>query len=69
MTEILEDVFPELSTAVLSGPNHAEEVARSIPSATVIASREPEIAERLQSILLRNLNGEQGKLGRDQGGW
>ena len=51
MTEILEDVFPEISTAALSGPNHAEEVARSIPSATVIASREPEIAEHLQSIL------------------
>jgi glycerol-3-phosphate dehydrogenase (NAD(P)+) len=51
MTEILEDVFPEISTAVLSGPNHAEEVARSIPSATVIASQEPEIAEHLQSIL------------------
>jgi glycerol-3-phosphate dehydrogenase (NAD(P)+) len=50
MTEILEEVFPELPTAVLSGPNHAEEVARSIPSATVIASREPDIAEHLQSI-------------------
>jgi glycerol-3-phosphate dehydrogenase (NAD(P)+) len=50
MTEILEEVFPELPTAILSGPNHAEEVARSIPSATVIASREPDIAEHLQSI-------------------
>jgi glycerol-3-phosphate dehydrogenase (NAD(P)+) len=51
MTEVLEEVFPELPTAVLSGPNHAEEVARSVPSATVIASREPDIAEHLQSIL------------------
>jgi glycerol-3-phosphate dehydrogenase (NAD(P)+) len=50
MTEILTDTFPKLPTAVLSGPNHAEEVARSIPSATVIASREPVIAERLQSL-------------------
>jgi glycerol-3-phosphate dehydrogenase (NAD(P)+) len=50
MTEILEEIFPELATAVLSGPNHAEEVARSIPSATVVASRQPEIAERLQAI-------------------
>jgi NAD-dependent glycerol-3-phosphate dehydrogenase-like protein len=39
------DGFPELSTAILSGPNHAEEVARSTPSATVVASREPEVAE------------------------
>jgi glycerol-3-phosphate dehydrogenase (NAD(P)+) len=51
MTEILEEIFPKLSTAVLSGPNHAEEVARSIPTATVIASPEPEIAETLQSSL------------------
>jgi glycerol-3-phosphate dehydrogenase (NAD(P)+) len=36
MTEILEEIFPELPTAVLSGPNHAEEVSRSIPSATVM---------------------------------
>jgi glycerol-3-phosphate dehydrogenase (NAD(P)+) len=51
MTEILEAIFPELPTAVLSGPNHAEEVSRSIPSATVIASREPEVAEALRSSL------------------
>jgi glycerol-3-phosphate dehydrogenase (NAD(P)+) len=51
MTEILEEISPELPTAVLSGPNHIEEVSRSIPSATVIASREPEVAEALQSSL------------------
>jgi glycerol-3-phosphate dehydrogenase (NAD(P)+) len=51
MTEILAETFPQLPTAALSGPNHAEEVARSIPTATVVASQEPEIAERLQSIL------------------
>lgn len=35
--------------AVLSGPNHAEEVARRIPSATVIASGDPELSRALQA--------------------
>lgn len=37
--------------AVLSGPNHAEEVARRIPSATVIASTDRDLAKRLQEVL------------------
>ena len=36
--------------AVLSGPNHAEEVARLVPSATVIASRDGELARFLQGV-------------------
>jgi glycerol-3-phosphate dehydrogenase (NAD(P)+) len=51
MTEILAEIFPGLPTAVLSGPNHAEEVARSIPTATVVASQEPETAKSLQALL------------------
>lgn len=35
---------------VLSGPNHAEEVARSIPSATVIASQSQETAKFFQNL-------------------
>jgi len=51
MTEILAEVFPGLPIAALSGPNHAEEVARSIPTATVVASHEPETAKSLQALL------------------
>jgi glycerol-3-phosphate dehydrogenase (NAD(P)+) len=35
--------------AVLSGPNHAEEVARKIPSATVIACGDREVSRALQA--------------------
>ncbi|MBN2025916.1 MAG: NAD(P)-dependent glycerol-3-phosphate dehydrogenase [Actinobacteria bacterium] len=35
--------------AVLSGPNHAEEVARKVPSATVIASVDPGLSRSLQA--------------------
>ena len=38
------------SAAVLSGPNHAEEVARGMLSATVVASATPEIALLFQEL-------------------
>lgn len=36
--------------AVLSGPNHAEEVIKGVPSGTVIASPSPETAELFQEL-------------------
>ncbi len=36
--------------AALSGPNHAEEVARQVPSATVISSADVALARRLQRV-------------------
>lgn len=41
---------PREGVAVLSGPNHAEEVSRKVPSATVIASFDPELARGLQRV-------------------
>ena len=35
--------------AALSGPNHAEEIARGTPAATVVASTSPELCRRLQA--------------------
>ncbi len=37
--------------AVLSGPNHAEEVAADVPSATTVAAREEKLARWLQQLL------------------
>ncbi|MGI6364419.1 MAG: NAD(P)H-dependent glycerol-3-phosphate dehydrogenase [Bacillota bacterium] len=37
---------------VLSGPNHAEEVARDIPTATVVAGNDPVTAELVQEIFM-----------------
>lgn len=55
MSEVLkEELLPEIEgrIAVLSGPNHAEEVIRNIPSATVISSKSRKVAEELQSIFM-----------------
>ncbi|SMB95739.1 NAD(P)H-dependent glycerol-3-phosphate dehydrogenase [Deinococcus hopiensis] len=38
--------------AVLSGPNHAEEVGRGLPAATVVASTDRTLAKEVQAALL-----------------
>jgi glycerol-3-phosphate dehydrogenase (NAD(P)+) len=54
MSEILAAAFPRSQVAALSGPNHAEEIARFIPSATVIGSSSEAVAANLQQILSTN---------------
>jgi glycerol-3-phosphate dehydrogenase (NAD(P)+) len=48
LSELLLERFPAERVAVLSGPNHAEEVARGFPTASVVASASMELARRLQ---------------------
>ena len=47
---LLEEVTAD-RVAVLSGPNHAEEVARGFPTASVVASASPARARRLQDAI------------------
>jgi glycerol-3-phosphate dehydrogenase (NAD(P)+) len=51
MSEILEEIFPENTTAVISGPNLAVEVSRDLPTATVLGCKVTECAEELQRHL------------------
>jgi glycerol-3-phosphate dehydrogenase (NAD(P)+) len=51
MTEILRETFPANKIAVLSGPNLAGEVAKGLPTATVIACEDSECAANLQTAL------------------
>jgi glycerol-3-phosphate dehydrogenase (NAD(P)+) len=51
MTQILDEVLPEHTVAVLSGPNLAIEVSRDRPTATVLGCEQPECAEELQQHL------------------
>jgi glycerol-3-phosphate dehydrogenase (NAD(P)+) len=48
MSQVLEDCLPNNRVAVLSGPNHAEEVSRRIPAAGVVGSVHADILEPLQ---------------------
>ena len=51
MTQILQEVLPHHPLAVLSGPNHAEEVARGLPGVTVIGSQDADLALAIQKRL------------------
>jgi len=52
MSEIIVDYLPDNPIAVLSGPNHAEEVARDIPSATVVSSVNKKVAQFVQDAFM-----------------
>jgi len=53
MTEVAASALPGRPVAVLSGPSFAHEVARGLPTALVLASAEPGLAERLSQRLAR----------------
>jgi glycerol-3-phosphate dehydrogenase (NAD(P)+) len=48
MSEILAECFPRNRVAVLSGPSHAEEVVRKMPTAIVLGCADAEVRQRLQ---------------------
>ena len=50
MSEIIGEVLPAQHLAVLSGPNHAEEVARGLATATVIGSQDDTVLSYLQRL-------------------
>ena len=52
LSEVFEQEMPDSTIAVMSGPSHAEEVARGIPTTNVIACKSAEVAEKLQAIFM-----------------
>jgi glycerol-3-phosphate dehydrogenase (NAD(P)+) len=55
LSQVLQEELPEElhgRIAVISGPNHAEEVSRGLPSATVAAAQVPETALLVQERLM-----------------
>lgn len=52
MTDILEEVLPDAQTSVLSGPSHAEEVARKLPTTCVIGAHREDQARYLQRLFM-----------------
>ena len=52
MAECIKEEIPDAKVVVLSGPSHAEEVARDIPTTVVAASEDQELAEIVQSVFM-----------------
>lgn len=52
MCEIVEELLGKVRYAVLSGPSHAEEVARKVPTAVTAASEDAEAAKLVQKAFM-----------------
>lgn len=50
LSQISEEIMPGVKYATLSGPSHAEEVARALPTTVAVASRDKALAKKIQGI-------------------
>lgn len=55
MTEVIEEELAGAEVAVLSGPSHAEEVSREIPTTVVVSAKKKSIAEQIQSCFMNEV--------------
>ena len=52
LSEIISEEIPAANVCVLSGPSHAEEVGKEIPTTCVVSAEKRETAEYLQGIFM-----------------
>lgn len=52
LSEVYKQEIPQASISVMSGPSHAEEVSRNLPTTNVVASENAETAKFIQDILM-----------------
>lgn len=52
LLDIINDEIPQGDNSVLSGPSHAEEVSRLIPTTVVVASKTKETATFIQDVFM-----------------
>ena len=52
LSEIIEQEIPQADVAVMSGPSHAEEVGRGLPTTIVVGAKSRETAEYIQSLFM-----------------
>lgn len=55
LSEILEEELPMADVAVLSGPSHAEEVSKGLPTTCVAGARTRKTAEYIQGIFMHEI--------------
>lgn len=52
MSEVIQQEIPKANVCVLSGPSHAEEVSRGLPTTCVVSAKCRKTAEYLQNIFM-----------------
>lgn len=55
LSEIIEEEIPVAQVAVLSGPSHAEEVGKGIPTTIVVGAKKRKTAEMLQQLFMNDV--------------
>ena len=55
LSQQIEEEIPQADVAVLSGPSHAEEVGRGLPTAVVIGAKTEETARYLQEMFMNQV--------------
>lgn len=55
LAEIIEEEVPQATVAVLSGPSHAEEVGRGLPTTCVVGAKTKNTAEFIQNIFMNKV--------------
>lgn len=52
LSQIIEQEIPQARVAVLSGPSHAEEVGKGLPTTIVAGAAQKEVAEYVQNLFM-----------------
>ena len=55
MSQQIEEELPMANVAVLSGPSHAEEVSRGIPTTVVVGAKDRQTAEHIQNLFMSSV--------------
>lgn len=55
LSDIIEEEIPQADVAVLSGPSHAEEVSRGIPTTIVVGAKSKRTAEYIQNLFMNEV--------------
>lgn len=69
--QVIKDVIGDVPVVVLSGPSHAEEVARKVPTSVVVASLDADIVKKVQDAFMNDVfrvYGSQDVIGVEMGG-
>ncbi len=55
LSQVIEEEIPNADVTVLSGPSHAEEVGRGIPTTIVVGAKTQKTAEYVQNIFMSDV--------------
>lgn len=55
LSQIIEEEIPQAEVTVMSGPSHAEEVGRGMPTTIVVGANKKETAEYIQNLFMNEV--------------